>query len=132
MRNFIAAIIILTLIGIGIVMVLPGSPFLPGNDPEKARATAQADYLSRSEPLSGDEYVAVHGMDKIAEVARQGFDSNVQIAVSADASQTAMAQMICAAAWGPAILVLAICLLVFLLGRNNRKVQTEKERNDEG
>lgn len=93
----------------------PGSPFLPGNNVERARATAQAEYLARATPLSDQAIIAVNGMQSVVEVAKEGFRSNVQIAVSADASQTAMAQSIVCAAWAFPAGILGMAALAFAL-----------------
>lgn len=130
MKYFLIGFVVLCLLGLLVLMLLPGSPFLVGNRVENAQATAQAavEMYARSTPLSDEAVVGMHGMDSIVDVAKSGFESNVRIAASGDAAQTSIAWSgTCTGLIAP-LTLLGAALLILSIKWNTKKKQEEPSK----
>lgn len=115
-----AFVVLLVLVGFGAVLV---NTQVVKAETAHAQATAQAELLARSTPISEQSIVAIQGMDDIVKVAESGFSSNVAIAASGDAAQASMSMFWCASSWALPAGLVAFAVILWLLkgGKKNEE-----------
>jgi len=102
----------------GLVLVLAGVALNASSargEVLDTQATARAELLAVSTPVSDVAIVAVQGMDTLAEVASEGFNSNVKIAASGDFAQAVTSQAWCLSMWAFPASLLAFGFLLWVL-----------------